>query len=213
MYKYRVLTSFEIHPRLWLIANEAVKAASRALSIQPPKLFFVERDQLTGTIECPSNILGLTRLATREIYVVADQSLNSIVRTVLHETQHAHHHTHDSESDEREAELFERRLWGSHTGKTRFVEIMRALENIGTQASNTPAPLRELRSNGTHGFHSNTDDSQRKHIAEVRANYYSKGIQARADFLTPKARAFFPKGIEFHDTKILKVILTGGAER
>jgi hypothetical protein len=201
----------ETPPDKSIVANEALRAACRKLNITPPKLFLIEDEQLLGTIQCLSPILGLANSATRSIYIRADQSFDALVRCVLHECWHIYDTTYDKDEEIR-ADAFVFRCWvSSYANLSDFVEIMRALEGIGTGTVNRTS------SKANHGSYLNTNSStskndaeqQRKKVAEVRANYYSKGIQARAELhLKPKSRGYFPADIEFHNQKIHKVICT-----
>jgi hypothetical protein len=200
MYRYRILAGMEVPLPTAIVAREALKVAARELNVKAPALFFIDEDRLLGTIQTDCRVNGIAEPARRLIYIDVDQPLNGIVRTVLHEVRHLY----NGGNRELAVDAFVGRVWGSHTSKTRFVEIMTALEGIRAGAgaaldSNEPAEKKT--------------DAEHHKLAEVRRRYYQEGIKARAEaFLTPRNRRHFPPGIEFHNTPIGRVVVTNHEE-
>jgi hypothetical protein len=111
---YSVLSEVECEPCKRTVTNLAVELSARKLGIAKPSFFFIVEDP-SGPIVKEGRIAGASG-PTGKMFILHDQSLDEIVKTVAHEARHLRWYADGMkgsiEQAERNARIFELEFWG-----------------------------------------------------------------------------------------------------
>ena len=187
------------------IERQLVELAAEAVAIKlqindVPQIFFIEESS-TGYIEYPSRIHGYCSCDGKYFCIRHGLAPKEIVATTIHEMRHAYQcqepgrHQISAKLRERDAELFVREFFGTHSDSGDAPTLTRTLnqilrDDLDRLWKKGCAEARARLSKPTNTQES--DDLRRRFTPVLKAR--SVAVQR---FIDPSGRGLFPSDIEF----------------